>query len=179
VNVEHTSSDAGVFGETLVSRRGTDSRTTKGTAMTVVTSKSTAVVDPKKLDGVLERMRDVQTEGDRWELAEALEVLVPKGNREFGIIIDAATKELDVLRDLTDHNGAGLISAIGNEQNSDKLDRLNASLTKVIGHVEKLRAKAARKTTPVKTTTPAAVKPKVAPANGARPKKKAGDLRGL
>jgi hypothetical protein len=90
-----------------------------------------------------------------------------------------SAKALDVLRDLTDHNGAGLISAIGNEQNSDKLDRLNASLTKVIGHVEKLRAKAARKTTPVKTTTPAAVKPKVAPANGARPKKKAGDLRGL
>jgi hypothetical protein len=233
-------------------------------------------LDPKKLDGVLDRMRDVQTEGDRWELAEALKVLVPNGTSEFVRIIDLATKEgvvgnlsantlrlyrdtaarwpksqrvenvsfsahreamalpgaidgaarmladiaktqgagkvtvasvrkavaikqgkkptarqsggrsnatgtppsFDALNDLERNRGAGLVSAIGNETNGDRLDRLNAGLTKVIAHVEKLRAKAAAKSkTPTKSTTPPASKPKV----GTKPvaKKAAGDMRGL
>jgi hypothetical protein len=45
----------------------------------------------KEVKAVIEAMRDVQTETDRWKLAEALLVAVPKGgDTAFGPIVDAA-----------------------------------------------------------------------------------------
>lgn len=49
-------------------------------------------VAERKLDNVIDAMRDVQTEGDLWVLAERLVALVPKGD-DFGEVIDRATKE--------------------------------------------------------------------------------------
>jgi hypothetical protein len=229
-------------------------------------------LDPKKLDGVLDRMRDVQTEGDRWDLAEALQLLVPQGSTEFDKIIDVATKEgvagnlsantlrlyrdtavrwpadkrvknvsfsahreamvlpgsidlaVRMLNDIVKTNGTGkpvtvaqvrrtvqikqgkkpsakspknattakgfdavadlelggkqLIDAIGNARSADSLDKLNRGLKKVIGHVEKLQAKAAQKKAPVKPTPSAKAKPNGAAKKPAA-KKPVGDLRGL
>lgn len=49
-------------------------------------------VDERKLGSVIDAMRDVQTEGDLWVLAERLVALVPSGD-DFGTVIDRATKE--------------------------------------------------------------------------------------
>lgn len=242
------------------------------TATATATSNGTTTLDPSKLSGVIDKMRDIQTEGDRWELAEALKGMIPQGSNGFSEIIDKATSEgvvgnlsantlrlyrdtatrwpstkrvanvsfsahreamalptidsaakmlgdlaktqgaskvtvasvrkavaikngrqptaaqaagttthaknLDVIRDLTS-GGSELIKAIGAESDTDKLDKMHAGLNKVIAHVERLRAKAARasakKATPEKKAT-----------NGAKPstpkataKKSAGDMRDL
>jgi len=46
-----------------------------------------------QFDEVIDAMRSVQTEGDRWHLAESLAHLIPSGSSGFGDIIDAATHE--------------------------------------------------------------------------------------
>lgn len=87
----------------------------------------------------------------------------------------AVSSSLDVLADLK-AGGKTLIAAIEPSTTSADLDALHAGLTKVIAHVERLRAKAARKAKPAakpSTTMPTAV-PK-----SARARKAAGDLRGL
>ena len=54
---------------------------------TTTTTPSVQVAD------VIDAMRDIQTEGDRWNLAERLAVLLPSGSSGFGDIIDAANAE--------------------------------------------------------------------------------------
>jgi hypothetical protein len=235
-------------------------------------------IDKAKMAGVLDKMRDVQTEGDRWELAEALAAAIPKGAGGFQVIIDEATqegvlgnlrvntlrlyrdtaqrwpaskrvpnvsfsahreamvliasdgntsaaekmlkdisktlgpnkvtvaqvrkniaisqgkvpkskasatqpsqKQVDLLLDLRANGGKELIAAIGNTTDTDLLDKLNASLTKVIAHVEKLRAKAARSKVAAKAKAPSTPAPtKSTAANGSkRPVAKRADMRGL
>src|SRR6185295_7327001 len=51
------------------------------------------IIDPKRLEVVLDAMNDVQTEGDRWHLAEQLLALVPQGSREFNVIVDKAAQK--------------------------------------------------------------------------------------
>ena len=249
-----------------------DSKTTNGNGNGAATTKLNA----KDLEIVIDAMRDVQTEGDRWHLSEALAAMIPSGDAGFDKIIDEATAEgvignlsrntlrlyrdtanrwpadkrvsnvsfsahreamalpsidqavkmlndlsktqgaskvtvasvrkavaikngkqpstrsagpstttaqggkgLDVLRDL-EGGGPQVITAIGNMTDSDRLDKLHAGLTKVIAHVEKLRAKAARakaKTANGKTSTTTSAKP--AEAKPASSRKGAGDMRGL
>jgi hypothetical protein len=50
------------------------------------------VLAAKGLDAVIDAMRDIQTEGDMWTLAERLVALVPTGTAGFGDVIDRATK---------------------------------------------------------------------------------------
>ena len=81
----------------------------------------------------------------------------------------------DVLADVK--NGATqLIASIGSDTDADALDKLHAGLTKAIGHVERLRVKAARKAAP-KAAPVAKQAAKKAAANGTG--RKAGDMRGL
>jgi hypothetical protein len=40
---------------------------------------------------VIDAMRSIQTESDRWKLAEALYAVIPQGVRGFNELIDAAT----------------------------------------------------------------------------------------
>src|SRR5262245_745493 len=47
----------------------------------------------KKMHDVIDAMRDVQTEGDRWHLAEALVAMLPQGSNGFQEIIDQASAE--------------------------------------------------------------------------------------
>jgi hypothetical protein len=230
-----------------------------------------------QMDAVIDSMRSIVTETDRWKLAEALKAAVPSGgNDRFGEIVDKATAEGvigglsantlrlyrdtacrwpdastripnisfsahrevlplgatdgrklledmvrtsgpakvtvaavrknvkikqgqrpavpappqpaqpgqmkgDVLVDLQ-QGGPHLIAAIGNLQDDQMLDQLHAGLQKVIGHVEKLRAKANRKANATKARTPAAEpqKPAAQPQKpAADASRKAGDLRGL
>jgi hypothetical protein len=49
--------------------------------------------NPSAFDEVIDAMRSIQTEGDRWHLAESLAVLVPSGVSGFGDVIDKASKE--------------------------------------------------------------------------------------
>lgn len=83
-------------------------------------------------------------------------------------------RAVDVLADLI-AGGPQLIAAIPATTEASVLDQLHAGLTKAISHVERLRAKAARKAAKSTTTpsTPAAVK---APRTNS---KRTGDLRGL
>ena len=91
----------------------------------------------------------------------------------------AVSSSLDVIADLKS-GGKTLISAIEPSTTSADLDSLHAGLTKVIAHVERLRAKAARKAgaaskaAPKSSTTMPTAVPK-----SARARKAAGDLRGL
>ena len=223
------------------------------------------------LDDVIEAMRSIQTESDRWHLAEALAKQVPGGSEGFSEILDQATAEgvagklsLNTLRlyrdaalrwpadkrvanvsfsahreamvlesidaaakmlaDLAKNAGAGnvtvaavrkaiavqqgkvtaapaattsqkavdvladikqgapqLIAAISPATVTSELDQLHAGLTKAIAHVERLRAKAARKTAAAKPSSTPVPKPspgerKVA---GEAITKARGDLRGL
>lgn len=233
-------------------------------------------LDPKKLHNVLDHMRDIQTEGDRWELAESLVVMIPKGSTGFNDVIDAATQEgvvgnlsantlrlyrdtavrwpqdkrvknvsfsahreamvmpsidaavkmlndlvktqgankvtvaavrkavainqgkqpkaqttnapksapagFDIVRDLRDNGGQGVIAAIGTGTDAATLDRLNESLAKVIAHVERLRAKQARAKAQAKGAAakmPAKSEPAQAGTVKPAAKKAVGDIRGL
>lgn len=243
--------------------------------MTATITNSTPVLDKKGLHDVIDRMRDVQTEGDRWELAESLKVLIPTGSNGFAAIIDEATDEgvvgnlsantlrlyrdtanrwpaskrvpnvsfsahreamvlpnidsaVKMLNDLVKTQGAGkvsvasvrkavaikqgkqpkakagttqtsasgpnaaatlvdlekangseLIKSIGNESDAAKLDAYHASLTKVLAHVEKLRAKAARAAKPAAKASDKSAADKPAPKPAAKTGEKAGDMRGL
>ena len=70
-----------------------------------------------------------------------------------------------------------LIAAIPSSTEPEVLDKLHAGLTKAIGHVERLKAKAARKAATAKKA-PAAAPKKAAPKK-ATTSKAQGDLRGL
>lgn len=217
---------------------------------------------------VLDAMANLQTESDRWHLAEALWQQIPTGVQGFGEIVDAATaagvagqlsantlrlyrdtavrwpsakrvakvsfsahREAMVIQPLDDavkmleglaknlgpdkvtvasvrkaiavqqgkpvpgtangskaktqtsaevladlsKGGTELISTIGSALSSDELDKIHAGLTKVIAHVERLRAKAARAAKPKATAAVPTVK--ATPANGKG--KVQGDLRNL
>ena len=80
----------------------------------------------------------------------------------------------DALADLKD-GAKKLIASIGSDTDADALDKLHAGLTKAIGHVERLRVKAARKAAP--KAAPVAKQAAKAAANGTG--RKAGDMRGL
>jgi len=89
----------------------------------------------------------------------------------------APAKKMADLRDDIKGGAKELIAAIGADTPSAELDELHAGLTKVMAHVERLRAKAARKAT---TKAPAtASSSKAAPTKRASTRKAAGDLRGL
>lgn len=245
-----------------------------------------ATVTPTKgLNEVIDAMRSIQTESERWTLAEALRALVPTGVAGFSEVVDKATaegvagnlsantlrlyrdtatrwpadkrvadvsfsahREAMVLPSITEAqrtltalakqlgagkvtvasvrkavavkqgkpvpgtpaggkgNGGGgkagssgptesqaladlksggklLIEMIGQDTSEGDLDKLQAGLTKVIAHVERLRAKAARKQA---AASKAAAKKGVANARAAvkksstpRTRKAQGDLRGL
>lgn len=233
-----------------------------------VTTKHPAMGD------VLDAMRSVQTESDRWNLAEALQKQVPTGLQGFSEIVDAATAagvsgnlsittlrlyrdaavrwpaskrvpnvsfsahreamvlaDIDqaakMLGDLAKANGADKVTVssvrkaiavkqgkptpaprttttpkqqatldvLGDLKNgapqtiaaitaalpAAELDKLHAGLTKVIAHVERLRAKVARAQKPATPTTPAEP-PTKQQSNGTKKapvKKPQGDLRGL
>jgi hypothetical protein len=230
-----------------------------------------------KADEVIEAMRHIQTEGERWALAEALQRRIPSGSTGFADLIDKAQAEgvagkltattlrlyrdtanrwpkadrvanvsfsahreamvlisstgdtaaaakmladlvknqgvgnvsvasvrraiavkqgkalptkpsasasagIDVVKDLK-KGGASIISSIPATTTPADLEAINAGLLKVIGHVERLRAKAARNAAKAKAA-PKVAAPKVAPApaagNGATPTPKARpDMRGL
>jgi len=53
---------------------------------------TTTTAPAAKVRDVLDAMRTVQSEDDRWHLAEALHVLIPNGAEGFGDIIDEANK---------------------------------------------------------------------------------------
>ena len=242
-----------------------------------------ALATPGSLNDVIDAMRSVQTEADRWTLAESLSVLIPSGEVGFQEIIDRATSEgllgnftvntlrlyrdtakrwakdkrvadvsfsahreamsvkgdittaarlltqqvkakgapskvtvsevrkavriangkapaasartsgptaaqtatMDVVADLKS-GGKKLAAGIGPDTVVADLDSIHAGLSKVIAHVEKLRAKAQRKITTAKkaaaapskaspTTTTKAPTKRATPQGGRR----AGDLRGL
>lgn len=223
---------------------------------------------------VIEAMRSIQSESDRWHLAESLRQMIPSGLTGFSDIIDAATAEgvagslsantlrlyrdaaarwpadkrvpnvsfsahreamvlpsIDeaarVLAQLAKQLGAAkvtvaevrkavavkqgkvtkaaaaassstskgatttqanvladlmagaptLIASITATTSPTELDKLHAGLTKTIGHVERLRAKAARKATAAAKKAPAA-KASVRKSTP-RGRKSTGDLRGL
>jgi hypothetical protein len=230
-------------------------------------------VGNKPMDAVIESMRSVVTETDRWKLAEALQKAIPVGSSGFQEIVDKATAEGvlggltvntlrlyrdtanrwpdpdkripnisfsahrevmplgaadgrklledmvrtsgptsitvaevrknvkikqgqtapprttpatpapmkgDVLVDLQ-QGGSQLIAAIGNLQDGNQLDQLHAGLQKVIGHVEKLRAKVVRmanatKVRPATEPQKPAAQPQKSATEAAR---KVGDIRGL
>jgi hypothetical protein len=221
-------------------------------------------------DDVIDAMRSLQTEGDRWNLAEKLLVLVPRGNNGFGDVLDLAAKagvkgkfkpdtlrlyrdtahrwpadqrvdnvsfsahreamvlndvnsQVRTLNDLVKTHGASavtvkrvreavrikqgkpapkskddksvafdaladlqkgapnIIAAITSSTTSDELDKLHAGLTKALGHVERLRTKAARKAQAAakKAATPAKASGAVKKATPGAKARAAGDTRGL
>lgn len=240
-------------------------------------STTTTPVIAMSMADVIDAMRSIQSEDDRWKLAEALHQQVPTGVKGFQEIIDAATaagvagnlkvNTLRLYRDtavrwpsdkrvanvsfsahreamvlptidaaakmlgnLAANNGAAhvtvasvrkaiavqqgkplpatgtgtgtgkvtaktvdvladvkagaptLIAAITPATTVPDLDSIHAGLSKAIAHVERLRAKAARKATATSKTaaTPAtASTSKAQPAPKGAPKKPQGDLRGL
>jgi hypothetical protein len=241
-----------------------------------------ALASPGSLADVIDAMRSVQTEADRWTLAESLAELIPSGEAGFSEIIDRATSEGllgnftvntlrlyrdtakrwakdkrvadvsfsahreamsvkgdittaakllvaqvktvgspakvtassvrkavriangkapvatakvsptatattfdDVVSDLLS-GGKKLAAAIGPDVVAADLDALHAGLSKVIAHVEKLRAKNARKIATAKKAAAApkasgskATPAKATPAKRPAARKQAGDLRGL
>jgi hypothetical protein len=237
---------------------------------------STTITAPTAGAEVIEAMRSIQTEGDRWRLAEALHAQIPSGLEGFADIIDAATtagvlgklsfNTLRLYRDtaarwpadlrvpnvsfsahrtamtidikaaskllhaLARQKGAGgvtvdevrraiavqqgkpitatsaadkataaakieivadikagapqLIASIGPDTGPDDLDKLHAGLTKAIAHVERLRAKAARKAASASkatksVATSSATARKAAASTTKTSARRRGDLRGL
>jgi hypothetical protein len=220
---------------------------------------------------VIDAMRELQSESDRWRLAEALHTLIPAGSTGFDELVDAAAKQnvgaglsattlrlyrdtatrwpavkrvpnlsfsahreamvmpsiddaAKMLRQLSAQLGAQqvtvsavrqaitasqggkrkaaaqpgaagttarskvaviadlmkggpeLIAAIHGQLPAAELDQLHAGVSKVLAHVERLRAKAAKKQAPAKASP--------APQSSRKPvqaaaRKRAGDLRGL
>lgn len=233
-----------------------------------MTTTTSTIPTPDQLDKVIDAMRSIQTEGDRWNLAEQLAYLIPSGSSGFGEVIEAATHEgvlgklkentlrlyrdtairwpsddrvpnvsfsahreamvigntkeaARMLADLAKNGGAAqvtvanvraaarvkmgkppvapktttttkavdvladlkggapeLIAALTTSTSTTDLDKVQAGLNKAIAHVERLRAKAARKAAADAKKAPASKK---APATKAAPaaKKAAGDIRGL
>ena len=240
------------------------------TSLSVVESTPTPAkaLSATSVDAVLERMRDLHDEADRWKLADELLRQIPSGGAGFAEIIAKATeqgvagklkeKSLQLYRDTAIHwpsdqrvtgvtftahreakvvgdtkaahklltslvkqhgadkvsvtrvrdavrtakgitprrsSGRGaankvpafdvladvkdgasqLIASIGSDTDADALDKLHAGLTKAIGHVERLRVKAARKASANKASAPVAKQA----AKKATTGRKAGDMRGL
>jgi hypothetical protein len=52
---------------------------------------TTTTTDAARLNGVLDAMQSVQSEDDRWHLAEALHTLIKSGTNGFDKVLDAAT----------------------------------------------------------------------------------------
>jgi hypothetical protein len=242
------------------------------TALSVVETPPTPAkaLSATSVDAVLERMRDLHDEADRWKLADELLRQIPSGGAGFAEIIAKASeqgvagnlkeKSLQLYRDTATHwptdqrvkgvtftahreakvvgdtktahklltslvkqhgvenvsvtrvrdavrtakgaparrsssrgsankvpafdvladvkDGASqLIASIGSDTDADSLDKLHAGLTKAIGHVERLRVKAARKASAAnKASAPVA---KQAAKKATSDGRKAGDMRGL
>jgi hypothetical protein len=109
---------------------------------------------------------------------EAVAVAQNKPVRQPSTTANAKTKALDVLNDL-EAGAPLLIAAIGPATDDAALDKLHQGLTKAIAHVERLRAKAARKAAAAKKPAPATAKATAAKKAASSTKKGAGDLRGL
>jgi hypothetical protein len=56
-----------------------------------ITMSTVTSTRPAPVADVLDAMRDIQTEGDRWHLADALVTLIPSGETGFSELIDQAT----------------------------------------------------------------------------------------
>lgn len=54
---------------------------------------TTTTSDKARIADVIDALRDVHTESDRWHLAEALRVLIPSGTNGFDKVIDEATQK--------------------------------------------------------------------------------------
>ena len=66
---------------------------TGGQVANPVPSTPAPAIGGKNLDAVIDAMTDIQTEADRWVLAECLTVLIPSGSSGFDKIVDRATTD--------------------------------------------------------------------------------------
>ena len=101
----------------------------------------------------------------------------PAGNAPSGSIKNKGLSLNDLM-----NGGSEMIKAIHSNTPSDELDKLQAGLTKVLAHVERLRSKAAQraaKSSPKAPSSSSNAPTPISAAKRAAPKGGAGDLRGL